>query len=77
MKKKQKRDETNGYVQVYQILDARHIHDEELLVNRTGNFMLVHSFLLVAFATFTAADGSLDPICIASSADDKRGKSVW
>jgi len=46
-----KNDETDPYLEAYAILDRRHVHDEELLDSRTGNFLLVHSFLLVAFAT--------------------------
>jgi hypothetical protein len=39
-------------IAIYQLLDNRHIHDEEILMKTTGNFMLVNSFLLVAFANF-------------------------
>lgn len=49
-------DEVDRYLRIYEILDRRHIHDEELLIGRTGNFMLVNSFLLVAFATLVAND---------------------
>ena len=47
----QEKDKAERYLRTYEILERRHIHDEELLINRTGNFMLVNSFLLVAFAT--------------------------
>lgn len=50
----QEKDEADRYLQTYKILDRRHVHDEELLINRTGNFMLVNSFLLIAFATLVA-----------------------
>ena len=50
----QENDEAERYLRTYEILDRRHIHDEELLISRTGNFMLVNSFLLVAFATLVA-----------------------
>lgn len=46
-----KEAEKNRWLRIYEIFDRRHIHDEELLLNRTGNFLLVNSFLLVAFAT--------------------------
>ena len=52
----QEKGETDRYLQIYEIFDRRHIHDEGLLINRTGNFLLVHSFLLVAFATLVAGE---------------------
>ena len=42
----------NKLMQIYKILDRRHIHDEELWINRVANFLLVNSFLVIAFATF-------------------------
>ena len=44
--------EQNKLMRTYEILDRRHIHDEGLLINRMANFLLVNSFLVVAFATF-------------------------
>jgi len=44
--------EQNKLMRTYEILDRRHIHDEGLLISRTANFLLVNSFLAVAFAAF-------------------------
>ncbi len=44
--------EKDRLIRTYEILDKRHIHDEELLISRTANFLLVNSFLVIAFATF-------------------------
>jgi len=53
-KRNQEKEGTNRWLRTYEIFDRRHIHDEELLISRTGNFMLVNSFLFVAFATLVA-----------------------
>jgi len=48
--------EQNKLMRTYEILDRRHIHDEGLLIRRMANFLLVNSFLVVAFATFVTRE---------------------
>ena len=48
----------NKLMRTYEILEGRHIHDEGLLMRRIANFLLVNSFLAVAFAAFVTRGGS-------------------